>query len=242
MKAIACALTLVFLLTGCTAEKRISGVSNTFLEDVDITAKIENLPFDHAWIKPGVNGAHFDKIYVKPIRVDKLPAGAWKNSISTAITSQEDYYVTAAEIAEYFHERIEAGLRAQQVRRYQVVNKPGPDTLVLAIALTELEFSHPIARAGALAVPVPGTGAALSTVTDPHVAFAARITDGETGELIATAADRKFPPARIVDLNKLTATSSAREVCSLWADIIAQGIQGNANEKLSSKRFSLLPW
>ena len=119
---------------------------------------------------------------------------------------------------------------------------PGPRTIVVEIALTELEFSRPIARAGSMVAPIPGAGAALSMISDPHAAFAARVTDGATGELIATAADRKFPPTRIVDLNKLTVTSSAREICSLWADSIARGIQSKDGEKITSQSFSFLPW
>lgn len=128
------------------------------------------------------------------------------------------------------------------MQRIAVTDRPTEGTLVIEIALTELEFSHPVARAGALAAPVPGTGAALSTITDPHVAFAARLTDATTGELVASIADRKFPPMRIVDLNKLTVKSSAREVVALWATSIGQALQGNGIDPVTEKRFSLLPW
>jgi len=114
---------------------------------------------------------------------------------------------------------------------------------VLDIALTELEFSHPIARAGSLASPIPGTGVAVSAVSDPHVAFAMRITDGSTGELLATAADRKFSPIRIVDLNKLTVTSSPREIVQNWSLELADAIQlGRFAEVESRGDFKLHPW
>jgi len=84
---------------------------------------------------------------------------------------------------------------------------------------------------------------AVSAVSDPHVAFAARFSDGGTGKLLATIADRRFPPTRIVDLNKLTVTSSAREVCAIWAKIIAEGLNSDKLTKVKQQgSFSLLPW
>lgn len=71
------------------------------------------------------------------------------------------------------------------------------------------------------------------------MAFAARITDADTGQLIATVADRKFAPVRIVDLNKLTVSSTPREISQLWADTIATAINSDGFTKVDEKRFSL---
>ena len=114
--------------------------------------------------------------------------------------------------------------------------------MVVEIALTELEFSHPLARAGSLVAPVPGAGSALSSISDPHVAFAMRVTDASTGELLFTAADRRFAPTRIIDLNKLTVSSSVREIVALWADVIGRGIQSDGFTKIKTKTFDWLPW
>ena len=112
----------------------------------------------------------------------------------------------------------------------------------MEIALTELEFSHPVARAGSLAAPVPGSGAALSSISDPHASFALRVSD-PSGNLAATVADRQFPPARIVDLNKLTVSSSIREVCSIWAQTIAEALnKGRFSLVTAPSSFSLSPW
>jgi hypothetical protein len=226
----------------CAAKQRVVGVPRTFLEDVNIDKKLENLPFDHSWARPGAKKSSYGQVYFKPVRTDLLPPDAWNNSASMFITGEEDYRAEAKELAKYFREQLIDDVRSAPKKRYTVVNSAGPGVLVVEIALTELEFSHPIARAGALVAPVPGTSAALSTITDPHVAFAARLTDGKTGRLLATAADRKFPPMRIIDLNKLTVTSSAREVCALWAKSIAEVLDSNQFAEVKEKRFSILPW
>ena len=240
-----CALISIALaatLTSCALKDRVTSVNKTFLEDVDISTTHPNLPFDHAWTAPGFNKAHYTQIYFKPIRLDYLPKGDWAKSSSPLIKSEDEYLQKAREIAEYFRDELIIKTRNSKVQKLRVAGYPAPETLVVEIALTELELSHPIARAGSLVAPVPGTGAALSTVSDPHVAFAARVYDGSSGQLVATAADKKFAPARIVDLNKLTVSSSPREICSLWSDTLAAALQGDGKTKISEKRFDWMPW
>lgn len=233
---------LALFACGCAAHDRITGVSNTFLEDVDIRAKKENLPFDHSWSKEGVHKGNYSKVFIKPVRLDKLPDDSWKTSASAAIPGKADYLESVKELGGYFRSQLAMKISQTPNSKISLSNGPGPGTLIVEIAFTEVEFSHPIARAGALVAPVPGTGPALSAFSDPHVAFAMRIRDGKTGELLATLADRKFPPTRIVDLNKLTATSSAREVCALWADLLARSLASSPGEKVDESHFSLLPW
>lgn len=229
-------------LAACSLHDRVASVDNTFLEDVDVSQKLVNIPYDHAWVRPGFDGRVYPKLYLKPIRLDKLGENAWMKSASSFITSRESYLEEAKEIADYLQEQLVKQINEYPNPSVTLVDRPDERTLTLEIALTELEFSHPIARAAALAAPVPGTGPALSAMSDPHVAFAARITD-ETGRLAVTAADRKFPPTRIIDLNKLTITSSPREVCALWAKTMAEALNKRRFSKTKDNgKFSLLPW
>ncbi len=236
---------LVFVCScvcSCAAKQRVTGVSDTFLKDVDITSKRANLPYEHAWVNPDLNRSKFTSVYIKPIRTDLLPADGWQSSASAFVTSKEEYLEKAQEIAEYFRSELIAKANESQAKRLQLVDTPSVDTLVVEIALTELELSHPVARAGSLLAPIPGTGAAVSSISDPHVAFAARLTDGSNGQLVATAADRKFAPTRILDLNKLTVSSSAREISALWAATMAQALQGDGLSKIDDTRFDWKPW
>jgi hypothetical protein len=233
---------LTLLAGACATRQRFADVPKTFLEDVDVGAKRENLPFDHAWLTPGADSREYEFLMIKPIRIDTLGGENWKRSMSISITSREDFDKEAAEIAEYFDGEIRKRLTDGSATLYKLIDAPGEKTLILEIALTELEFSHPVARAGALAAPIPGVAEAMSTVADPHAAFAARVNDAITGELLATFADRRFPPKRIIDVNKLTATSSVREVCSIWAGMIDEMLDPERKEAVSDKRFSVLPW
>lgn len=244
VKAHAVAVTLgaSIFLHGCALKDRVTTVNNTFLEDVDTSQKIKNLPYDHAWVRGDFNGQAYNKLYIKPVRIDLLSEDSWLRSASIVVNSKEEYYEEASKIAKYFHEQLTKDIKEYEGNRIHLVNSPGEDVLTLEIALTELELSHPAARAAALAAPIPGTGPALSTLSDPHAAFAARITDGN-GRLVATVADRKFPPTRIIDLNKLTILSSAREVCALWSETMSEALnKGRFTKTEGNNRFSILPW
>lgn len=235
----------LLVLSGCAAKSRFSGISSPYLSDVDTTKKIKNLPFDHSWVwATDLKPTDYTAVYVKPVRIDTLSEESWLNSMSPLITSREDFLTKAKAVADYFHEQFIEQYNAIPDHRYKMVNAPGPKVMTVELVLTELEFGHPAAVAGTWAVPVPGAGAALSTVTEPHAAFALRVTDSRTGKLLATAADRKFPPMRIVDVNKFTISSSIREICSNWGGELADGLhQGRFGKEVERRgRFSILPW
>ena len=233
---------VVTILGGCAVRDRITPVSNTFLEDVDTTKRLSTLPYQHSWVSSKFDGRSYRKIFIKPVRVDRLDHDGWTRSASAAITSKDDYVLEASALAAFFRSELIEKVRSFEGGRFQIATRPGPGVAVLELAFTELEFSHPAARAASLASPIPGSGAALSSVTDPHAAFAGRLYD-DTGRLVATVADRKFPPARIIDLNKLTVSSSVREVCSLWAETLAKAInQGQWVPIDANDTFSIRPW
>jgi hypothetical protein len=238
----ACGVFLSSAIIGCGAYKRIAPVSPTFLEGVDTTSTVENLPFDHAWVKPNFDSRKYTRLLIKPIRTDLVSDESRTHSLSAFLATEEAYDEAVGQIAEYFHTELIDAIGEYPGNRITIVDKPGPDVITAEIALTEVEFSHPVARAASLAAPIPGTGAAISAVTDTHAAFALRITD-PSGKLVATVADRKYPPTRIIDLNKLTVSSSAREVCALWADTMAEAFNKGRFAPTSAKgRFSLWFW
>lgn len=236
-------LALATLLTGCAVSQRMEGPPSTFIEDAPLNERLDNMPFDHSWIVPDSVERNYDSVLIVPVRYDLLPAGAWKQSSSIYLNSEEAYLHEAKVLAGYFTKQLLEELGKVPNPRFKVVSSQTPSTLIVSIALTQLEFSHPMTRVAALAAPVPGVDMALNTITDPHASFSARFTDPTTGELIASAADKRFPPIRIIDLNKLTITSSTREIVKQWSRELAEAIQKDRFSKIEkSWRFSLLPW
>lgn len=234
---------LLTLLSGCAVSQRMESPPSTFIEDAPLKERLENMPFDHSWLVPDSVERNYDSVLIMPVRYDLLPKGAWKQSSSIYLNSEEAYLHEAKVLAGYFTRQLLEELEKVPNPRFKVVSSPTPSTLIVSIALTEIEFSHPVTRAAALAAPVPGVDMALNAITDPHASFAARFTESKSGELIASAADKRFPPVRIIDLNKLTITSSTREIVKQWSRELAEAIQKDRFSKIEkSWRFSLLPW
>lgn len=236
-------IALSLLFTACAVQERTDPVVPTFLDGVPRESSIPDIPFMHAWIDPNANIASYSTIYVKPVRTDLMPEEMWHRSRGLAVSSEESFQKDAAIIARYFRLRLLGELKSTSAQRFTVVDTPDTTSIVLEVALTELVLSEPLVRAAALAVPFPGVDLALSTITDPHVSFAARFTSPDGKHLIATAADRGFPPVRLIDLNKLRARSSAREIVAHWARQLAQSIQLDEFKKVERNSwFSILPW
>jgi hypothetical protein len=240
--AFLCAL-LSVISTGCSLKERSDPVAPTFLDGAPVGSSLKEVPFKHAWIAPRDNNLSIKSVFIKPVRTDLLGADEWKKSRGLAVSSKEEFDKSATLLARYFRMRLLSELKQVPNSRFAVVNTPDKSSLIVEIALTELVLSEPVIRAAALAVPLPGVDQALSAASDPHASFAARFTSFDGSKLLATAADRRFPPIRIIDLNKLRATSSAREIISQWAHELAESIQ--TNELTTVPRawsFSLLPW
>ncbi len=243
MNRIFLSILIATLFASCAVKERIVGVNNTFLQDVDVTKKHDNMPFAHSAMYGEVNSKDYSAIYIKPVRIDTLSENAWETSIAGTIHSKEDYLREAGAIAEYFHEQLIQRFQAYPDGRLRVVDQGGPGVAVVEIALTELQFSHPLVKAASMAVPVPGAGTAVSAIADPYAAMAIRITDSNDGRLLATIADRKFAPTRIVDLNKFSVTSSLREICEFWSEMIVEAFEKGPLAKVERRGvFSILPW
>jgi hypothetical protein len=228
---------------GCATNDRIKPLPTTFLEDRDTTIKDDTLPLSHAWIDPEHPHGYYTKVYYRSVTVDRLPEDAWRGSMSTFLTSKAGYEKLAQSLADYFKQKLVEKTTKYKNGTFSVTDKAEEHGLVFDFAITELEFSHPVSKAGMLLVPVPGASVAFSAVSDPHVAFAARVYDGKTGRLLATLGDRRFPPIRLLDVNKVTLSSSAHEIVTDWADIIVEGLNRDEFAKVSDRGiFRLLPW
>ena len=237
-------IAFIFIFGGCAIYKQTEPISPVFLDGAVRKSKIDRVPFQHAWSSSN-SGRGINSIYVKPVRIDLLSPDSWTDSTSMGITSADDYNEVVEKLAQYFNERLIEELRLvyKRKKRLKIVDAPNDKSVILEIAITEMILSRPVSHAIGLTVPVPGIGMALSAMHDPHVAFAARFVAPDGKTLLGTLADRRFAPARLIDLNKLTMTSTIREIISQWAREIAEAIEFERLAKVErSSRFSLLPW
>jgi hypothetical protein len=209
---------------------------------VDRTDKYSNVPFDHTWIAKKFDEKKYTKLIIAPVILEHLSSENQLESTSVFVPTKEAYDKEVNLLAEYTAQSFRKAFAEDPDKRMQVVEQPGPGTLVLEIALTQVIFGHPGVYAGSFASPLPGTGVIASAITQPSVAFEARLKDAQTGEVMATAADRRTPVIRIVDFNQLTAVSPCRDIVNKWADVFVEVFKEGRLKKIRAKWFDWRLW
>lgn len=234
---------LVSGAVGCAVKERTEPLPQTYLEGRDVSVADKTLPFKHAWIDPSLPEEQYTNVWFRTVTADTLSEESWLASKGTLLSKESEYKKLADELANYFKQELIEKVANYKDGVISVVDSAQPRGLIFDIALTELEFSHPIQKAGFMLVPIPASSLVFNTVSDPHVAFAAKVYDAQSGKLVATLADRRFPPTRLLDVNRLTLTSSAREICNTWADIIAEGLNRERFADVPDRGFfAIRPW
>jgi hypothetical protein len=212
-----------FGLGGCAAQRSVTKAEPTAFLRSSGTAgsgNISRLPFERAWRDPSLDPAHYSKIVLRPVTTSYLRTGQWKESASTFITSAEVFKTRVGELARHWDTSLDRAFNAPGNRFPVVGNAAQPGTLVVEIAITEVVFGRPAANAASYAV--AGGGVANAAFFSPSVAFEARVTDGATGKLVATASDRRSTKIKLIALDKFTLTQSNREICDEWSQQIMQ--------------------
>jgi hypothetical protein len=241
-------MTILFvtaLAAGCAWVQQSAPLPKTFLEGAPHESTLPRVPFTHAWASNARVTQKIEAIYIQPIRTDKLDPECWTLSSGFSITSQEDFNNEVTQLAQFFHQGLSKELERvyKENPRLRIASVPGPNALNLEIAFTEVVFSRPVTNVAAAAAPVPGVGFAVSALTAPSVAFAARFTSPDGAVLLGTLADRRSPTLRPIDLNKYTVASANRDIVSQWARELAEAIEFDLLKPVErSSRFSLLPW
>jgi hypothetical protein len=177
-------IVVILLLSGCarTYQARQVDTAN-FLEDYSILEKDVDDDALLSYWKEGTDWTQYSKVIVEPVVIRKV-SGSKLNDI----THSENH-----RLKEFFEYRIRQALK----KDFKLVNKPGPDTLRIELAITDAEAStlwldqfttlYPSARTLSLLK-------RLATGTESYVGKASierKITDSRTGELLMASADAR---------------------------------------------------
>lgn len=238
-------LIVPFITLGCAVEKRIEPVKITpFLGEVGLvkSSKLEHLPFGQSWVAADFDSDKYLNIVISPVTTDYINLDDWRDSLSVAINSKEDYKKEIDQLAKFATEQLHLAFVNDKENRFKVAGEIKPATLILEMSLSEIIFAKPLASAGALVAPVPGAGVAASAITDPYVGFEVKLRDAFNQRIMAAVADRSFSTARIVNFNKLTASSANRDIIQAWVKLAVRSLNGGKMKKISKKAFEIIPW
>ncbi len=134
-----------------------------------MTARPERFPFYRVWIKPGVPREQFKRVLIQPVSTDYLLGIDWTREQRSTRESAKIQH-TANRLARYAWQSLRGAFYYDPNHRFELVERRGPDTLILEMALVYV-------RPGAF-----GRG---------EIAMEARLRDAQTREIIGMFRDQR---------------------------------------------------
>lgn len=209
-----------------------------------MSAQTDRFPFQRVWVKPGVDRAKYDYILIPPVNTDYMLENTGWKAANPGNTKLDE---AAHELAAYTEEAFDDAFRAWPNSALLVGFRPGPRTLTLELAITELVPAKAALGAVGLVAPFAGqavVGAGAKAVSGkPCVAIEGRVKDSQTGELLMMFADREERQWRVIDVKSVTWWGHARPMIDDWARQCAELANTPATHKVDDRsKFTLKPW
>lgn len=253
-KKIYLASALAFTLSGCSLIRSESNeVKELAVEPAPDAGFIEqpgrqtvhkDLPFQKVWIKPGFSAEKYKEIIVSPVNTDHMLKMDWMHDI-TAANILGDVKKDTAELAQYFHDQVVKSFEEDPKHRFTVLEfatQHKNPALQLELALIEIDPSASVLHALSWAGPI-GSGSAAGALNQRRAAFEGRLRDKQTGEVVATFADRDMQDVGPIDLTRLTWYGPAKSIMDRWAHQFVQIANKKPGEIISDPTaFTLKPF
>ena len=215
-----------------------------FIEQPDRQINPVDLPFHRVWIKPGFDMNKYKQLVVAPVNTQYMQQMSWLHRLSSANwlrTVERDI----AELALYFHDQVVKDFQTDPNHRFQVIEYPAipnQPALRLELALIEINPSKPVLHAISWAAPI-GTSAAAGVINQRRAAFEGRLRDLQTGEVVATFADRDMQDVGPIDLTRLTWYGPAKGIIDRWSMQFVQIANRKPGEVITDPvAFTLRPF
>lgn len=175
-------------LTACRTTKQVSETEKDFsgfLGDYSMLKKGEGNEANFVYVDKSADWAKYTKLYIKPVELWKSED---KDSRFGKMSHEEQ-----EELISFFHTAMANSMK----KDFQLVDQPGPDTLVARAALTEAGKSWPVLNLVSTVYPAAlvlsyvkqgftGTGSFVGKVR-----IEAELTDGVTGRRVAAVVDER---------------------------------------------------
>src|SRR6266576_1245479 len=201
-KLLATLFTFLFFI-GCKAKPAPDA---GYLNDSKLMKADKDTPFNRMYMNPKYKDKKFAEIYVAPVNIDYVMAENIWEQATLANVSKDDVKKNVQMLADYQRNAFIKALENDPKRKFKVVDKRGPDTLLLEMAIVQLVPSKAELQALSL-VPVGFIGMAssgvmavgsLATNSEDQgkgvIAMEARTRDGSSGDVVWMFADREHPP------------------------------------------------
>jgi Protein of unknown function (DUF3313) len=132
------------------------------------------------YINPNVQWSQYDKIMLEPVEF-------WDGE-NSSISPEDQHMLTS-----YFYNQLKTDLQ----KNFTLVDQGGPGVMVLQVALINAKAATPVMRSVSLVVPQIRLANALQSMATGSYAFvgsaeaAGKVTDSQSGQLLAAAIDQR---------------------------------------------------
>jgi hypothetical protein len=232
---------------GCKAKP---AENSGFLENADLMAQNPNMPFQKFYWNKQHDPKTYTEIMVAPVDTRYILAqNIWEKASAANVTEAQVRTAVQA-MADYTRQSFIRAASEDSRKRFKVVDKAGPHTVVLEVALVQLVPSKAVMNALGYVTWVPAviqTAGSISTGSEDAgkgvVAIEARLRDGATGDVIGMFADRERPKAALLDLKSLNWWAPAKVIVDEWSgQLIELANQPPGKAVKDSPTFELLVW
>jgi hypothetical protein len=231
-----CVMFLIVPLLGCHARPAPDA---GFLQDTQLIKPDKNFPFDRTYVNPKFTDKSYSEVYVAPVDANHmLKLNLWE-VFSTAYLFPPDVRKNELLLAQYTHDAFVKAIEQDPSRRYTVVDHPGPNTIVVELAIVEVTPSKPLlylysyyslaAYAASYIVPFIFNS---DDQANGLIAMEGRVRDGETGDVVAMFADRQRPPIVAINLKALAWWEPVKPIIDTWAKQFDQVIDGERGKQI----------
>jgi len=245
-------VSLILLPFGCRAKPAPDA---GFLQQSALMKAEKNVPYNRIYVNPKYSDKSYTEIYVAPVNTDYVMAeNVWEKA-TVANFSDADVKKNIGLLAEYQRNAFIKACQKDPNKKFKVVDKPGPNTLILESAIVQLVPSKaelqalglvPFFFLGAITTGVE-YGASSATHSEDQgkgvIAIEARTRDGATGEVVSMFADREHPPTAVLDVKSLFWWEPAKPICDGWAKQFVELENHRKGKKIEEiPNFQLLVW
>lgn len=195
------------MATGCATKPKMHQTG--FLKDYSQLKEDPEGLVQWKYFKDGANFGAYDKIIVDHITFFFKEGADYKGIHPDELT----------ELSQYFHKAFLKTLS----RAYSFTDKPGPGTMRLRLAITDLVPGKPVSGTMTTVVPF-GLAASFvkKGVTGSHIGMGeisgeAELVDSQTGEMLAAAIDKKVGQKHKLG-KTFTKWGQVETICNDWAE------------------------
>jgi hypothetical protein len=191
--------------------------------DAEVThdglVRVQKSVVDAAWVKPTLDLTPYKKLMIvsQGVSFRKL------EPVSDFQARNESQFPVKEENKERLSRELKTAFEAELAKldRYEIVNQPGPDVLLLVGAVIDVVSNIPpdidSARFGR-------GGVYLTSIGDATLVIELR--DSESGEILARAADRRAAESPFAfEVNNVTAWTEVRRMASYWASLLRRRLE-----------------